>query len=244
MHTSNQFKPWPLTWSVEHVRRFWNWYGTNPSQAHNYFSLQVGDAVLQEAARRGALRGTVVDLGCGPGHMVERLLARGLDTLAVDLSPESVEALNRRHAGQPHFLGGRVCTPERVSVEDGTADSVLVIETVEHLEDAPLRGILGEAGRIARRGGYVIVTTPNEENLDDLRTLCPECGCVFHVVQHVRSWSAAALAEAMGRAGFEPVFCRPVLFSPYPPWLRPLHRLAFAFKGVKLPYLLYIGRKP
>lgn len=242
--TQAGFRAWDLDWTPDHIGRFWNWYGTNPALAGNYFSKMVGDALLDRIRRLISLDGTVVDLGCGPGYMVERLLRRGVRTLAVDTSPESVALLAQRLQGSPNFLGARVSSMDHVPLDNDVADTVLLIETVEHLHDDVLNNVLAEARRILKPSGCIVVTTPNNEKLAEHNVMCPNCGCVFHPVQHVRSWTAESLGERMLAIGFVSVLCEATLFSLYPKLFRPLHRVAHAIRRAPLPHLLYIGRKP
>ncbi|HWP47316.1 MAG TPA: methyltransferase domain-containing protein [Candidatus Limnocylindrales bacterium] len=140
-------------------------------------------------------------------------------------------------------MGARLSTFEAVPIDDFTADVVLLIETIEHLDDKALQSILHEILLITKRGGYIAVTTPNEENLAEHQVICPNCGCVFHTVQHMRSFSADSLSQVMQVAGFTEIVCRPTLFSRYPKLFRLLHRVKYKLKEKKFPHLLYIGQK-
>lgn len=244
MQNSDEFKPWPLEWSPVHIQRFWDWLGSDPVLSQNYFSRLLGDAILDEIARHVPIHGMIVDLGAGPGYLVEKLVARGTATVAVDTSPESVALLNQRLRHNPAFRGAYVSTIDTVPLGDASADIVLVVEAVEHMDEEAFRSALGEAYRILRPGGSVVVTTPNEEDLRQNQIMCPNCGCMFHKVQHVRSWSSETLSTAMGALGFERRFSDAVLFSIYSRPLRPMHRLKFVLRRTKLPHLMYIGVKP
>lgn len=236
------FRQRPIEWTPQTVQRFWDWFGSNPALSHLYFSLRYGDSLLEQVGRVIPLRGRLLDLGCGPGHLVEKALQRGLQAMGVDSSAGSVEALTRRLSGRPGFLGAHVSQGPRVPLPDGSADIVTVVETVEHLDDSTLEPLLREAARLASAGGHVVVTTPHHENLPELEVMCPSCGCVFHQYQHVRSFTPAALRGHMETAGLQTVACRPVLFSSLPRWARRLERLAYPRLKGKLPHLLYVGR--
>jgi SAM-dependent methyltransferase len=233
-----------LNWTPEQVKRFWDWWGSNPALEKHYFSLRNGSAVLDQFRRYFAFSGTVVDLGSGPGHIVDLLVKRGIQTIAVDTSSASLAILEQRMSGSKNFLGTRVSRVDSIPLDTDQADVILLVETVEHLEDDMLQGVLKEAYRILKRGGCLAITTPNAENLAELETICPHCGCVYHSYQHVRSWSPNTLKQYMANLGFEQVVCRPTLFSSLPFLLRPFHRLAYLLLRVKLPHLFYIGRKP
>jgi 2-polyprenyl-3-methyl-5-hydroxy-6-metoxy-1,4-benzoquinol methylase len=57
----------------------------------------------------------------------------------------------------------------RVSLPDASADVVAAVETIEHLENP--RAFMRELVRLAKPGGWVVVTTPNQLSLLSLLTL-------------------------------------------------------------------------
>lgn len=244
MKVEKDFRPWRLNWTPEQIERFWNWWGSNPALLKHYFAKRNGGAVLDQIRRHVRFTGTVIDLGAGPGYIVDLLVRRGVKTLAVDTSRESLAALNQRMEGFPDFLGTRLSQSDQVPVNDDQADAVLLIETIEHLGDETLRSIVAETYRIIKPGGWLAITTPHDENLAELETICPNCGCVYHSYQHVRTWSPQLLQKYMSQIGFREIVCKPTLFSSLPVVFRPLHRLAYYVFRAKLPHLLYIGQKP
>jgi 2-polyprenyl-3-methyl-5-hydroxy-6-metoxy-1,4-benzoquinol methylase len=58
---------------------------------------------------------------------------------------------------------------QRVPLPDGTADVVVAVETIEHLESP--RAFFRELVRLTRPGGWVVVTTPNQLSLLSKLTL-------------------------------------------------------------------------
>jgi SAM-dependent methyltransferase len=241
MSGSSDFNPWLLTWEPQHIQRFWDWVGSNPEFENLYFSKVVGDAILGQVGRKIPLTGIVVDLGAGPGYLVEKLLRKKIYTLAIDTSIETVDVLTKRFQGSPFFMGARVNSLGPIPVEDAYADLVLLIEAIEHLDDITLHNILSEIRRITKHDGYVVITTPNQENLAESQIMCPNCGCTFHKVQHLRSFSQTTLGELMRSSGFAEILCHPTLFSRFPKHLWFLNYLAMNLTGTKLPHLIYIG---
>lgn len=231
----------PLVWNGDMVQRFWNWMSSRPAPV--YFSKLVGHSIIDFVDKHVRLRGLAVDFGCGPGYLVEQLIDRGIDTIGVDSSAESVARVQTRLAGRPHFMGASVSEFGRTPLETSSADGVFVIETVEHLPDEMLSLITDEVRRILKPDALVIVTTPNEENLADGETICPNCGSVYHVMQHVRCWSAESLRSTMEKSGFRTIVCRPTLFSMYRSPLRVFHQMKYAICRRKLPHLIYIGTR-
>lgn len=104
-------------------------------------------------ALRGKAGGTLLDVGCGGGALwgyVRGQFARyaGADVVRYDGFPVDGEF-------HPIDLDGG-----GVPVADGVADAVVAVEVVEHLENP--RRFARELTRLAKPGGWVVVTTPNQ----------------------------------------------------------------------------------
>ena len=56
-----------------------------------------------------------------------------------------------------------------IPLSDSVADLVVCVETIEHLENP--RALMRELTRLAKPGGWLIVTTPNQLSLLSLMTL-------------------------------------------------------------------------
>jgi len=225
-----------VEWTPDRVQRFWNYMSSTPGFEDLYFAKRSGPALISYLARRVDL-GTVVDMGCGRGDLIQLLLDRGYDSYGCDQSQASVEQVKKRFAGHPHFRGAAVGT----GMPDGIADTVTMLEVVEHLDDAALDQLIGEARRILRVGGRLVLTTPNDEDLQAAKRMCPECGGVFHHMQHVRSWTGPELSCFLESRGFTCESADATLLTHHRGLLGMLHKLRFA--RVKQPNLIYIGRK-
>lgn len=112
--------------------------------------------VLRILEGEGA-RGDLLDVGCGRGDLFRRLPPVITSYTGVDLV---------RYDGFPDAPTARFRTGDlnqRLPVEDGSADVVVSIETIEHLENP--RALFRELVRAARPGGLLLVTTPNQLSL-------------------------------------------------------------------------------
>lgn len=229
-----------LEWTPQQVRRFWDYHSSNPALVGQYFTGLMGRSLLRYVGRRVRI-GTAVDVGCGRGHLMQFLMRCGTEVYGVDQSPVSVEKVNAQFAGMEHFKGATVGTHV---LPDAVADTVFMVEVVEHLDEAALSDALDEARRLLKPGGHLVLTTPNEENLDASKIMCPNCLAVFHQVQHVRSWSADALARRVTAHGFECRSSEGTALTRYNGVFDAAYRFLYYLrhKGNR-PNLIYVGTK-
>ena len=101
---------------------------------------------------------TVVELGCGTGH-VSAFLKRSIPdsvVIATDLVPECLDIVHRNY---PELDTQLVDADEPMPFEDSTVDLVLSSNLYEHLHDdgAHLRDI----HRVLRDGGQYFISTPH-----------------------------------------------------------------------------------
>jgi SAM-dependent methyltransferase len=112
----------------------------------------VADAV----AARHPGGGTLVDVGCGSGNLWPFVRGRfdryvGIDAVRYDGFPADGE------------LAVANLDADELPLPPASADVVAAVETIEHLENP--RAFVRTLAKLARPGGWVIVTTPNQLSL-------------------------------------------------------------------------------
>jgi SAM-dependent methyltransferase len=108
----------------------------------------------------------VLDVGCGPGFLMQFLSELGVDVRGVDFSPASVE-LALPEMKKRIRVGGT----DRLTEPDATFDLAICREVLEHLTVLQVRRTVAELCRVSSR--YVYVTTrfhPDPSSLLDLTT--------------------------------------------------------------------------
>jgi len=188
-----------VEWTEEKVARFWD--DKSQRAEGSYFSAEVAPALASWISREARPGKFVVDVGCGPGHLLTELAKRGFHPLGVDNSPESLRLAAAR-VGESNVALGSVTN---IPVASGAAEGLLVIETIEHILDADLEIMMDEIRRVLGRGAPLVITTPNSENLEASKVRCPDCGARFHPIQHVRSWNPPGLEHFLREHGFSRV---------------------------------------
>ena len=244
-----------LEWTPEKIDRFWDYESQNASKRNEYFTRQVGDALVRLARYSRALVEPVLDYGAGAGHLTMRLVQEKIHCYACDHSPASVAALNRTMTGSAYFHGCEQLRTLPSGLPSGLFGTVFLIETLEHLLPEWKVATLHEVRRLLRPGGYLILTVPYAENLDAAKVICADCGAVFHRVQHMSVFDETGLARSMAESGFEEVLCRPINLALWTDRMqrkgkrfrRALRRLlarahVLALRQEPTPNLVYIGR--
>lgn len=192
-------------WTDAHIRAFWANFAANPYHSAQYFSKLVASELVALLRLNGCLRGRILDYGCGPGYLLEKLVEHPVECWGLDFSEESVRACEQRMAARPNWHGATAIESLPSPFPDASFDTVTCIETIEHLPDAHLVSTLRELRRLVAPGGSVVLTTPHAENLEAAMVFCPFCDSEFHRVQHVRSWTIESLRAALYDAGFSDV---------------------------------------
>jgi ubiquinone/menaquinone biosynthesis C-methylase UbiE len=98
---------------------------------------------------------SVLDIGCGTGHLAAELMQRGYAAWGVDFSDAMVEYA-RDNCNPDRFRVGDI---EQIPFPDNTFDAVMCLGVMEYLEkDEPA---LREMWRVLKPGGCAVITTPN-----------------------------------------------------------------------------------
>ena len=118
-------------------------------------------ADVMHYVRLAAEHQPVLDAGCGRGEFLVACREAGIDARGVDTNERSVADLRQRGlnvalAGVPECFG---------SLGDGSLGSVVAMHVVEHLPVDALFALFRESARVLRRGGLLMIETPNAESI-------------------------------------------------------------------------------
>jgi SAM-dependent methyltransferase len=137
----------------------------------------------------------ILDIGCGDGFHL-RLLRQfgkpGWQLEGVDTSDRAVMAA--RDSGLDVHLG----TVESAELEPESYDLVLLIATIEHVED-PL-AVLTAAGKLLKPGGRAVVITDNSQTLD-FRLFGGRHWGGYHFPRHWNLFNKPSLRRLADQAG-------------------------------------------
>ncbi len=98
---------------------------------------------------------TVLDIPCGDGRASHEFRRKGARVIALDLFPETMRA--------PDISAKYADLTEPLPLEDDSVDYLICQEGIEHVPNQ--LQVLQEFNRVLRRGGKLLLTTPNNSHL-------------------------------------------------------------------------------
>jgi 2-polyprenyl-3-methyl-5-hydroxy-6-metoxy-1,4-benzoquinol methylase len=137
--------------------------------------------------------GSVVDLGCGKGLLLEEIRRQlgSVDLVGVDLSAPQVEA-NRTAMPDIDWYAADLVADDLPEELSGRFEAVVASEIIEHVEDA--EGFLANARRLARPGGELLLSTQSGPVRETERR-----------VGHIRHFTREQMSELLEAAGWQPL---------------------------------------
>jgi 2-polyprenyl-3-methyl-5-hydroxy-6-metoxy-1,4-benzoquinol methylase len=163
----------------------------------------------------------IVDIGCGEGITLERLIAKfpGRQICGLDGSEENIEIC------QTHGLPVVYSDVYDLKLGSESADCCLFLEVIEHLhrpEDA-----VNEIYRVLCAGGRAVIVFPNDRMFKIARMLTGKWKEAGYESGHVRQWIPGDLAGMLSSNGFRVVASKSI---PFVFWPVSLHHIIIADK--------------
>ena len=238
-----------IIWDDDKISSFWDFEINFKKNEDNWFTNLKGDGILNYANKYLKFKNlNILDYGSGKGFLVDKILNKfkSSKVSTSEFSSQGVDVLeakfNKHNQYQKTVWIQEIPCPE---LKENSFDIVFLTEVIEHLSDTYYDDTFNEIYRILKPGGKIIVTTPNDENLEKSLTACPNCNSVFHLMQHIRSFNTEFMKNEMSNFKFKPLISEGVNFSHYNKnnLTSILKRLKAKFSNQKQPHLIYIGVK-
>ena len=135
--------------------------------------------------------GTVLDLGCGPGHITDYLRSLGVDATGIDMVPEFIAHARAAHPGGSYQLGSF----EHLAVASQSIAGILAWGSLIHLPPQELDDVLAEFRRAMAPAGTLVVAV----------FVGDEVAAFDHKVVTAYRWPVDEFSERLVRAGFTEV---------------------------------------
>lgn len=138
------------------------------------------------------LPGTVLDLGCGPGHWTAALHSWGVEVSGVDMVPEFVAHARATHPGPRFRLGSMT----ELDVPEHSVAGILAWYSTIHLPPPELDEVLAGFRRLLVPAGMLVVGFFDSD--DDVAAF-------DHRVTTAYRWPVDVFTQHLAEAGFEEV---------------------------------------
>jgi 2-polyprenyl-3-methyl-5-hydroxy-6-metoxy-1,4-benzoquinol methylase len=142
---------------------------------------------------KAAWRGRLLDIGCGDGAFLARMKRLGWEAVGVELDEKAAHVAKTKYDVDV-FIG----TLEAAGFADESFDAITLSHVIEHVGDP--RDLLCRCRNLLRKGGRVVVTTPNAECLG--HRIFREHWRGLEVPRHSMVFSLRTLAQLASEAGF------------------------------------------
>lgn len=125
------------------------------------YDRQFGDELDAKPLDRAILtalveqvgRGTIADVGCGPGHVTRYLARNHSDVVGIDLSPRMIDLATARSPELSFVVGSMLSLP----VADGTWAGAVALYSIIHLNADERATAFSEFARALGSGGWLLV---------------------------------------------------------------------------------------
>ena len=135
------------------------------------------------------LTGTVLDLGCGPGHWTAYLQSFGTHAIGVDMVPEFIAHARATYPGPEFRLGSM----SELDLPEGSVAGILAWYSTIHLPPPELDRVLVEFRRLLTPTGVLVAGFFDSDD---------EVAAFDHKVITAYRWPVDVFAERVTRAGF------------------------------------------
>lgn len=135
-----------------------------------------------------------VDLGCGTGEVLERMIPVAKEVIGVDGSARMLDLARRRFGGEDSRISLRIGDLEHLPLRDGEVDFVSINMVLHHLSSPETA--LEEVRRVLRPKGRVVLTDFDRHANESMRVTYGDRWLGF---------TKEGLFTALQKAGFAPV---------------------------------------
>jgi 2-polyprenyl-3-methyl-5-hydroxy-6-metoxy-1,4-benzoquinol methylase len=176
----------------------YGYYNNAPS--HSFFYLQ---AALLSLLNKDENK-YILDLGCGNGHLVNYLIARGYNAYGTDASENGISIARETNPGR-FFLQDVSTGKLPPELQQINFDTIITTEVIEHLYDP--EGFINFCKGVLDNKGQIIISTPYHGYLKNLMLSIFNKWDIHHGPAwhggHIKFWSKKTLSSLLINAGFK-----------------------------------------
>lgn len=149
--------------------------------------------------------GSILDIGCGTGHLLEFFRNRGWKTTGIE------PAAQPRQFAREHLKLEVFDEPELTNLPGGSFSVVSMWHVLEHVPNPSQR--IQEVYRLTAQDGIAVFALPNPESYDAF--FYKQYWAAWDVPRHLHHFSAKSFTQLAVNAGFELIAVEPMKFDAY-----------------------------
>lgn len=155
----------------------------------------------------------ILDLACGDGRAAALVPSGRCHALiGIDISATALAIARGRWAERPEFRFAAM-DAGRLAFADSAFDVVMFVESSEHVFN--IESTIGEAARVLRPGGTLIVTVANRDSLNQLIARKLGFPPFLTSYQHIREFTLAEFEALLAERGFAVTERKGIMLYPY-----------------------------
>jgi 2-polyprenyl-3-methyl-5-hydroxy-6-metoxy-1,4-benzoquinol methylase len=163
------------------------------------FPLRRSEADADVRFLQAMPQGRLLDVGCGSGEWLLSMRNLGWTVDGVDFDENAIRVARQKG------LEVQCGSVEQQNFPDNSFDAVTLHHVIEHVPD-PVK-TLAECGRVLKKGGKLVVFTPNSSSLG--HRIFKEYWRGLEPPRHLHLFSTKSLHRLLELAGFQNVLVRP-----------------------------------
>lgn len=188
-------------WSDEQIAAFWDHESKFPE---NYWGKNCARGFISIYKDLITKSKIICDVGCGEGSLMQKILAGAKSDQSIfGIEPSSLSRTAAFEACNEYPQFSNVYdSADSFLQENNSPDLIILSEVIEHLYDEQLTILFADVLKLMSPKTVLIITTPNNENLEKSYIFNPIDESLFHRWQHVRTWTAGSLTKYLESTGF------------------------------------------
>ena len=231
-----------IDWSDAVIEEFWRYWSEQPDA---YFTEVLGNTILEFFKNRIPNIGTSLDFGAGTGGLLAALSQTGIRSFGLEFGQDVIDKLTSRFSNDENVES--IIGYNQIENYKEFFDTIFLIETIEHMPDRHLLSAIKAIFFMLKPGGYLFISTPNDEQLEAAEVYCPISKVVFHPMQHLRSWNKTTLSKFLVDNEFINITCQEIdlqalLYHSKTGAIKRIVKKIF-YSGYKDPHLVAFARK-
>lgn len=200
MVTYYNFKPHTVVWDKNKIKNYWDFINETHSQKM-YAASSTSDMLLYKLKNFLMAPKIILDIGFGSGELLKKLALLGHKCYGIDTSSETVSNFMKRNKLKE--IKVEISNITNIPFKNIKFDLIFCMDVLEHLLESELIDGLSIIRERLGDQGILVITVPYNERLEDRYVICPDCGAIFHCVQHLHSFSENEVKNLLLDNGFK-----------------------------------------